>query len=556
MPQKNRLIYVALGGAGEIGMNMYVYGYGPKGAERLILVDVGVGFPNMESSPGVDLIMADPAWVQARADRLEGIFITHAHEDHVGALGHLFPRLRVPVHARRFTTAIAQSKMERAGQDTAMVHQAQPWPHKVHAGPFAVGFVPVSHSIPEVSSLVIDTPAGRIVHTADFKVDPTPLVGEPFDPEVFRAIGDEGVLALVCDSTNAFSTHPGRSEATLGEPIRALLREARGMVVATTFASNVARLKTLAEAGRAAGREVVVLGRAMNTMLKTSHTAEVLDDFPPTVDPLDADSVPRDRLMVLATGSQGERRAATAQLAAGKYMGLELKAGDTLLFSSKTIPGNEVSVARILNALSEKGVLVVEDDERYHVSGHANRPDLLAMHDLIRPSVVVPMHGEHRHLVAHAALAAEGGRKAVVAPNGSLVDLSAAEPAVVERIEVGRLYLDGTRLIGALDGVVRDRIRLATRGLAVVSIILDEGGKPVGGAWVETRGLAETDRHRDGLSGALEEEINRELDRAKRGVLDDDDALEELLTRAVARRCNDAIGRKPMCVVMISRLEA
>jgi ribonuclease J len=226
------------------------------------------------------------------------------------------------------------------------------------------------------------------------------------------------------------------------------------------------------------------------------------------------------------------------------------------LFSSKTIPGNEVGVAHILNALSEKGVHVVEDDDRYHVSGHANRPDLKTMHDLIRPAIVVPMHGEHRHLVAHAALAAEGGLTSVVAPNGSLVDLSAERPAVVERIESGRLYLDGTEIIGALDGVVRDRIRLATRGLAIVSLIIDEAGKPVGDAWVETRGLAETDRHRDGLAGALEEEIGRELGRAKRGVLDDDSALEELVTRAVARRCNDAIGRKPVCVVMISRLEA
>jgi ribonuclease J len=556
MASTDRLIYLPLGGAGEIGMNMYVYGYGPKDAERLILVDVGVTFPKMDSTPGVDLIMADTAWVQARIDRLEAIFITHAHEDHVGALGMLFHRLQVPVYARRFTTAIAQNKMERAGQDTAMVRQTQAWPHKVHVGPFTVGFVPISHSVPEVSALVIDTPGGRIVHTADFKIDPTPVVGEAFDADLFRAIGDEGVRALVCDSTNVFSPHPGRSEATLAEPLTALIAGAEGMVVATTFASNVARLKTLAEAGRAAGREVVVLGRAMNTMLKTAHTAEVLDAFPPTVDPLDADSLPRDKLLVLATGSQGERRAASAQLAVGKYMGLELKRGDTFLFSSKTIPGNEISVATILNALSVKGVRVVDEDDRYHVSGHANRPDLRTMHDLIRPAIVVPMHGEHRHLVAHAALADEGGRDAIVVPNGSLADLSAERPGVVERVETGRLYLDGSVIIGALDGVVRDRIRLATRGLAIVSVIIDEAGKPVGGAWVETRGLAETDRHRDGLTGALEEEIGRDLARAKRGVLDDDDALEELLTRAVSRRCNDAIGKKPLCIVMISRLEA
>ena len=327
MAKPDRLIYLALGGAGEIGMNMYLYGYGPEGAERFILVDMGVSFPTMESTPGVDLIMADPAWIQARADRLEAIFITHGHEDHVGALGLLWHRLKKPVHARRFTAALAKSKMERAGQPTDAVRQEAPWPHVVHAGPFSVGFLPIAHSIPESSALVIDTPAGRVFHSADFKSDPTPLVGEPFDAQALRGLGDEGVKVLACDSTNVFNPHPGRSEAVLTEPIERLIREAEGLVVATTFASNVARLKTLAEAGRAAGRAVVVLGRAMNTMLKTAHAAEVLDGFPETLDVLDIDTVPRRHLMVLATGSQGERRAASAQLAQGSYMGLELRPG-------------------------------------------------------------------------------------------------------------------------------------------------------------------------------------------------------------------------------------
>jgi ribonuclease J len=555
MAKPDRLIFLALGGAGEIGMNMYLYGYGPAGAERFIMVDVGVTFPNMDTSPGVDLITADPAWVQARADRLEAIFITHAHEDHVGALGILFHRLQVPIYARRFTAAIAQMKMERAAQDTAMVRQTQPWPHVVHAGPFTVGFLPVSHSIPECSSLVIDTPAGRVLHTGDFKIDRTPVVGEPFDEASFRAVGDMGVRALVCDSTNVFTPHPGRSEATLAEPIAELMRQSEGMVVATTFASNVARLKTLAEAARAAGREVVVLGRAMNTMLKTARTAEVLPSFPPTMDPIDADGVPRNRLLVLATGSQGERRAASAQLAVGKYMGLELKPGDTFLFSSKTIPGNETSVARILNQLSEKGVRAIEDDGRYHVSGHPNRPDLVMMHDLVRPEVVIPMHGEHRHLSTHAELAKELGRAAVVAPNGSVVEIAPGKPRIVEHVETGRLYLDGTQLIGALDGVVRDRLRMAMRGLVTVSILIDEDGRPLGGAWVECLGLPESPRLRDGLAGTLESEIDRDISRLKPADLASDEAIELAATRAVARLCNDKIGKKPLCTVMISRLD-
>lgn len=557
MAKPDRLIYLALGGAGEIGMNMYLYGYGPEGAERFILVDAGVTFPAMDGTPGVDLIMADPAWIQARADRLDGIFITHGHEDHVGALGLLWHRLQAPVYARRFTAALAKSKMERAGQPTDEVRQVDAWPHVVHAGPFTVGFLPIAHSIPESSALVIDTALGRILHSGDFKADPTPIVGEPFDPAVLQALGDEGVKVLTCDSTNVFSPHPGRSEASLPEPIGALIRKAEGLVVATTFASNVARLKTLAEAGHAAGRHIVVLGRAMNTMLKTAHAAEVLDDFPPTIDPLDTDAVPRDRLMVLATGSQGERRAATAQLSRGKFLGIELRPGDTYLFSSKTIPGNEVAVGRVLNALSEKGVTVVDgDDGTYHVSGHANRPDLVTLQELVRPKMLVPMHGEHRHLSAHAALAAERGLASVVAPNGTMLDLTGDVPRVVETVETGRVYLDGSVLIGALDGVVRDRIRMALRGHVSVSVVIDEDGRPLGGAWVETTGLPDNPKMRDGLEGAIESELGRVLKRAKAAEIDDDDALDELIQRTCARICNDAVGKKPVCTVMISRLEA
>jgi ribonuclease J len=556
MAKPERLIYLALGGAGEIGMNCYVYGYGPEGAERLIVVDVGLTFPDMDGSPGVDLIMPDVHWLQARADRIEAIFITHAHEDHVGALGHLFPRLKAPVvYARRFTAANAKLKMERAGQDTTLVHQVDPWPRMVEAGPFRVGFVPVSHSIPESSSLVIDTPAGRVVHSADFKVDATPVVGEPFQPELFREIGAAGVKALICDSTNVFATHPGRSEASLADALGAVMRETEGMVVATTFASNVARLKTLAEAGRAAGRSVVVLGRAMRQMLATARTAEVLDGFPPVIEPQDASDRPRGKLLVLATGSQGERRAASAQLAAGSYQGIELKPGDLFLFSSKTIPGNEVAVSRILNQLSERGVRAIDDsDGRYHVSGHPNRPDLVTMHGLVDPATVIPNHGEHRHLAAHAELARELGRTGLVAANGAVVDMT-GEARIVEHVETGRLYLDGSALIGALDGVVRDRVRMALRGHLAVSVIFDEEGRPMGGVWVEALGLPDTRRYPDGLAAAVEAAIDQGLGRAKRSELGDDDAVERMVVQTSNRICMDLVGKKPVVTVMISRLD-
>jgi ribonuclease J len=291
-------------------------------------------------------------------------------------------------------------------------------------------------------------------------------------------------------------------------------------------------------------------------MLRTAHAAEVLDDFPELLDPLDIDTVPRDRLLVLATGSQGERRAASAQLAQGRYMGLDLKPGDTFLFSSKTIPGNEVAVARILNLLSEKGVRTVDDsDGHYHVSGHANRPDLVTLQTLVRPRMIVPMHGEHRHLSAHVALAAERGIRAAIAPNGTMLDLTGDVPRIVDEIETGRVYLDGSVMIGAMDGIVRDRIRMAIRGKVVVSVIIDERGRPLGGAWVETTGLPDNPKMRDGLAGALEAEIGRILARAKPAELDNDETLDELIQRACARICNDAVGKKPVCTVMISRLE-
>jgi ribonuclease J len=387
----DRLIYLPLGGAGEIGMNCYVYGWGKPGRERLIVLDLGLTFPDMETSPGVDLIMPDVDFLEACQDRIEAIFITHAHEDHVGAVGHLWPRLKAPVYARKFTAHLARLKMEEQGLDPEIVRTVGAWPERVEAGPFRVGFAPISHSIPESSMLILDTPGGRVVHTADFKVDRTPLVGEPFDDALYREIAGDGVQALVCDSTNAFVQTPGRSEAVLGPEIEALVRGAGGMVVATTFASNVARVKTLAEAGRAAGRSVCLLGRAMRRMIGAAVETGVLTDFPNTVTPEDAANMSRENLMLIVTGSQGERRAASAQLSRGKYLGLEMKAGDLFLFSSKTIPGNEKSVLRIMNAFSEKAVDVMDDrGGLYHVSGHANRPDLELMHEIMKPKILIP----------------------------------------------------------------------------------------------------------------------------------------------------------------------
>ena len=556
MSSTNRLIYLPLGGAGEVGMNCYVYGYGPEDRERLIVVDLGVTFGSMDSAPGIDLIMADVKWLEDRADRIEAIFITHAHEDHIGALGHLWPRLKKRIYARKFTAAIGRLKFDEHGLPLDVIHTVEPRPVVVEAGPFRVQFVPVAHSIPESAALIIDTPAGRVVHSGDFKLDASPIVGEPWDEAAFRAIAAERpVKALICDSTNVFVPHPGRSEATLADPLHGLIANAGGMVVATTFASNIARLQTLAEAGRAAGRTVCLLGRAMQRMVKVGTETGILTHFPPTVPSEQATEISRQNLMLIVTGSQGERRAAAAQLSRGKYLGIEMKEGDMFLFSSKTIPGNEREVLKIWNALSEMGVDVVDDTNgRYHVSGHANRPDLEKLHEVLAPQMVIPMHGEHRHLREHARLAESRGMASEVATNGMMLDLTGDTPEVAEYIETGRLYLDGSVLIGAMDGVVRDRIRMALNGHAVATVILDEQNEPLGEAWVELMGLPATGKRGTALAETIEAELNDFLETASPKVLRDDDKLEEAIRR-ILRQCSvEEIGKKPEVTVIVSRL--
>ncbi|WP_299644320.1 ribonuclease J [uncultured Ruegeria sp.] len=550
-----RLIYLPLGGAGEIGMNAYVYGYGEPGKERLILVDLGVTFPDMDTTPGVDLIHADISWLKERADQLDGVFITHAHEDHVGAVAHCYEALGAPVYARAFTANIARRKMEENAHPTEAVTTVSAWPEQVSVGPFTVGFLPVSHSIPESAALVIDTPAGRVVHSGDFKLDAAPVVGEAFDPDLWAEVAKPGVKALVCDSTNVFSTHPGRSESEVGPEIVKLVEGVEGMVVATTFASNVARVKTLAEAGARAGRSVVLLGRAMRRMIEAATETGILADFPKVISAEEALDLPRQNLMLIVTGSQGERRAASAQLARGKYRGLELAEGDLFLFSSKTIPGNERGVIFIMNQLSEKGVDVVDDSSGlYHVSGHANRPDLEKVHALTDPQIVIPMHGEHRHLREHVKLAEQGGRTGVLAVNGTILDLSGNAPVVVDYVETGRTYLDGTVKIGALDGVVRDRIRMALNGHVTVTVVLDEEDEPLGEPWCDTMGLPETGTSRAALIEVLEEDLNQFLMRAAAKTLRDDDKLEDEMRRIVRQTAKAEIGKKPEVTVVVSRM--
>ena len=550
-----RLIYLPLGGAGEIGMNAYVYGYGLPGKEKLIVVDLGVTFPDMDTTPGVDLILPDIAWLKARRADIEGIFITHAHEDHVGAIGHYWQSLGAPVYARAFTANIARRKLAEHGLPDSVVTVVEPYPQVIECGPLKISYVPISHSIPESAGLVIDTPVGRLIHSGDFKIDETPVVGDPFNRPLWEEVSKDGVKALICDSTNVFSPLPGRSENTIGDAIAEMMSNATGTVVATTFASNIARLKTLGLAAKKANRSVVLLGRSMQRMVEAATQVGILSGFPPIVSPEDALNMPRNSIMLLVTGSQGERRAASAQLAQGKYLGLSLKDGDTFLFSSKTIPGNERGVIRIMNQLSELGVDVIDDaGGKYHVSGHANRPDLATMHEIVKPEMLIPMHGEHRHLREHVKLGEQSGIKGIVAVNGMMIDLTGDRPSVAEYIETGRTYLDGSGKVGAMDGVVRDRIRMALNGQMVVTLILDENDEPLGDPWVEISGLSETGKSNTSLAEVVEADLAQFLGRANDKTLRDDVKLEKELKNIARKSAQGEIGKKPEVIVIVSRL--
>ena len=513
---KDRLIYLPLGGAGEIGMNLYVYGYGPKDNERLIVVDLGVAFPDMDTTPGVDLIFPDISWLKDRRNQLDAIFITHAHEDHIGALGHLWSELGAPVYARNFTSKIARRKLEDNGQSGRIVNVVSSWPDTTKVGPFEVSYLPVPHSIPESSALVIDTPKGRLIHSGDFKLDENPVVGEAFDHEMWQKVCSSGIRAFICDSTNVFSENEGRSESEVAPEIKKLIENCSEMVVATTFASNVARIKSIAEAAEEAGRSVCLMGRAMKRMIEVSLEAGVLSDFPNLISTEHAKEVPKRNLLLIVTGSQGERRAASAQLANGKYQGMTLSAGDLFLFSSKTIPGNERGVIKIINQLSEKGVDVVDDSSgKYHVSGHANRPELSKIHEIVSPQFLLPMHGEHRHLREHIKLAEAKGVSCLLASNGTMVDLSGNQLKVVDHVDTGRLYLDGTTKFGALDGIVRDRIKLAVNGIILVNIIFDENDDMLGEPWCEIRGLPDFGQSECNVIDVLEEDLSQYIGRSK-----------------------------------------
>ena len=554
MADTAQLVYAPLGGAGEIGMNMYLYGYGPARDRRWIIVDCGIGFGDMETSPGVELMVPDIGFIAQMRDRLDGIFITHAHEDHVGAIGRLWDQLKAPVFATRFTAEIARRKMADEGRSTKAVKICE-WETPVKAGPFEVEFLRVTHSTLDPAALAIRTPKGVIVHTADFKLDFDPLSGPPASLAAFERLGREGVLAMACDSTNIFNDGVAGSEGSLRPHLEQVIRECEGVVCATSFASNVVRLRSLAAAAVACDRSVVIAGRAMKRMIDAAIETGVMDPIPGVINEDRARDMPDRHLFYLVTGSQGEGRAALARMAAGTHPTVTLGAGDTVLFSSRTIPGNESEIFRLYNRLSERGVRVVDADMAHiHVSGHACRDELRAMYDAVKPQISLPMHGEHRHLVEHARLAKDwGAGHAIVATNGSLVALDANKPGVIGQIDSGRVYMDGDVFVGAFDGVIRDRLKLARQGHAVIAVVVDEEGLLL--ADPEVRMIGAPRGGEPTLADLIAERVDEAMERAGKRDRASDSALEDLIARTARKVCMDNWGKKPVTTVIVTRLE-
>jgi ribonuclease J len=546
MTDDNELVFAALGGLGEIGMNCALYGYGPPSSRKWLMVDLGVAFAG-EDLPGVDLIMPNLGFIEKAKNDLVGIIITHAHEDHIGALADLWPSLGAPVYATRFAAGLAEAR--RLGEPGApkipfkIVELGQ----KVAIGPFLVEFIAVAHSIPESSALAIRTPAGIVVHTADWKIDLTPILGVPTDEARLKALGDEGVLALVCDSTNVLREGESPSERDVAKTLAWLIAKARGRVVVTTFASNVARLRSAAEAGFAAGRQVCVLGRAIERVVAVARECGMLDGLPPLLGMDAFERLPRDKILALATGSQGEPRAALARMAEDEHPTAELSAGDTVIFSSRTIPGNEKAVGKLVNAFEATGVEVVTDRTALvHVSGHPRQAELAKMYAWVRPRIAVPAHGEPLHLTEHAAFAkAQGAPQVLRAFNGDLIRFAPGDVSALGKVASGRRLKDGAILLPADQECVGQRRRLSFAGVVSVAVALTPKGEMAGDPDVMIAGLPERTREGAGFDEIIDAAIFEAFESLPRGKRRDPDVVSTAIERAVRNSVNSAWGKKP-----------
>jgi ribonuclease J len=548
-------VFLPLGGVGEIGMNLGLYGWGGK----WLMVDLGVSFGD-DSMPMIDVVMADPAWIEERSKDLVGIVLTHGHEDHLGAVQYLWRRLRCPVYATPFAAAILRGKLHEVGLSAQVPLEVVELGGRFKAGPFEVEMISMTHSIPEPNSLAIRTPAGLVVHTGDWKFDPDPLLGLPADIEALRRLGKEGVLALVADSTNVFSAGEAGSESTVRANLIELIGRYSGKVAVACFATNVARVESIALAAGAHGREVALVGRSLKRIDKAARELGYLSDVPQFLDDHDAAYLPDDKVLYICTGSQGEPRAALARIAADDHPHVTVGAGDVVIFSSRVIPGNEKAIYRIQNELVKLGVeLVTSKDEAIHVSGHPGRDEMSEMYRLLRPRIAIPVHGEARHLREHADLARLCGvKEAVVIENGEMVRLSPGPAEVVDVVPTGKLGLDGMGADGPrlvrLDGeILRSRRRMVFNGSAVVTIVLDRSGRLLGDPQLTALGLLDA-AHEFEDHAAVVEAVAESIDELPLKARLDDTVVKEAARRAVRRTLKELLGHKPVTDVHLVRV--
>jgi ribonuclease J len=534
------LIFCALGGSGEIGMNVNLYGC--RG--QWIMVDLGLTFANAEY-PGIDLILPDLEFIENQQERLAAIVLTHGHEDHIGALPYLAEELKAPLFATPFTAGLIAGKLEEEGLTGQVKLNIVERGGSIEIGPFRVSFVALSHSIPEGNGLLIETPFGRVFHTGDWKIDETPVIGEAPSTEVLTQIGDQGVLALVCDSTNVFQDQPSGSEESVHAGLLAQVLAAKGRALVTTFASNAARLQTIGRVARETGREVCIAGRSLDRILRVAQATGYLKDFPPPIGFDEAMRLPRRDVLIIATGGQGEPRAALGRIAAGNHE-LKLGDGDTVIFSSRIIPGNEVAIGRIMNQLSGLGVKIVTERQAHvHVSGHPGRPELVQMYDWVRPQIVVPVHGEPRHLAEHARLAlSHGVPHAVVQKNGDVIRLAPDGPKKIDEVRVGQLVLDGDVILPADGSTVNERRRIGFGGLITVALPIGDDGRLAGAPLIRPFGVP-VEEDRDDFIADATDAATRAFSRGG------DEAMREAVRLAVRRCATLWTGKKPVVEVML-----
>ncbi|HEX7944472.1 MAG TPA: ribonuclease J [Phenylobacterium sp.] len=553
----DELIFLPLGGSNEIGMNFNLYGYGPAHDRKWIVVDLGVTFGD-QTTPGVEVILPDPEFIEKHAHRILGIVLTHAHEDHIGAVAWLWPRLKAPVYATPFTAFILREKLREADLLDEVQITEVPLGGSIELGPFKMDLITLTHSIPEPNGLAIKTPLGTILHTGDWKIDPDPLLGGVTDSDYIRRLGDEGVLAMVCDSTNVFVDGHAGSEADVRKTLIPLIGQFKGRVAVACFASNVARMDSVIRAAEANGRRVCLVGRSMHRMAAAAKSVGLMQDIKPFLEDSEAKHLPPHAVLFLCTGSQGEPRAALARIADGTHPAVKLGAGDACVFSSRVIPGNEIPIRNLQNKLTENGVRLYteRDHPGIHVSGHPCRDELAEMYAWARPTIAVPTHGERRHLMEHAAFARDLQVPQQVTPrNGDMVRLAPGRAEIIDEVAAGRLYVDAGMVVPENGDALRERRHAAFNGVVAVSVVLDGRGKIASGPQVRALGLPnEGEDHLDDVLDELADEAEDAIKRLKGDALEMDESIETAISRAVKKASQRIWGRRPVVETTVLRI--